>query len=429
VTSRRALLGLTGLAGLGGTAALAGCSSDPQVDPALGAPAAKDLQDSITYQIWDAAQEPAMQQIIDAFQEDYPGIEVSMSVAAYSSYFERLRIQATGGDLPDVFWINGPNVELYASHGLLQDLTDLEGYDPANYPENLVDIYTFEDTPYAIPKDFDTIGLWYNRELLHRAGVDEPQGSWSWEQYRDASEAVTTKLSADRIWGNPGGVETQAYVYPLALQAGGFIISEDARTSGYDDPGTIEAFSFLRGMIEDGIAPDVRYTTENPPQNLFSDGRAALMPSGNWQAAVLQDSPVKDQLDVAPVLHGKEEGNVIHGIGNAMSARSRHKPAASAFLAFLGSEKAGRIQGAAGAANPAFIGTNGTFLDALPDFDLEVFIDAADTAKPYPVSQNTSAWNQLEELLYPKIIGGPGTVEENAQDLADRMNGVLADES
>ncbi|PWH07501.1 sugar ABC transporter substrate-binding protein [Brachybacterium endophyticum] len=429
MTSRRALLGLGGLAGLSGAAALAGCSSDPQVDPALGEPATKDTRAAITYQIWDEAQAPAMQQIIDAFGEQYPGIDVTLTVTAYNSYFERLRIQATGDDLPDVFWMNGPNFELYASYGKLQDLTELEGFDPANYPENLVDLYTYEGARYAIPKDFDTIGLWYNRELLHRAGVDEPDGSWSWQQYRDASEQVTRKLAADRIWGNPGGVDTQAYVYPLALQAGGFIISKDGTTSGYDDPGTIEAFSFLRGMIEDGIAPDVRYTTENRPQDLFADGRAALLPSGTWQAAILQDSSVKKQLDVAPLLHGKQEGNVIHGIGNVMSARSAHKPAASAFLAFLGSKKAGRIQGAAGAANPAFIGANGAFLDALPDFDLSVFIDAAETAQPYPVSRNTSAWNQLEELLYPKVIGGPGAVEENAKDLADRMNGVLADES
>jgi multiple sugar transport system substrate-binding protein len=430
VTSRRTLLGAAGVAAAGGALALSGCSSGGGgVSSELGTMAARSAKDSISFQIWDAAQAPAMRQIIDAFHEDYPGIEVTMSIAAYASYFERLRIQAMGDDLPDVFWINGPNFELYASHGLLQDLGDLEGFDPENYPENLVELYTYGTTRYAIPKDFDTIGLWYNRELLHRAGVDAPDGSWSWEQYRDASEQVTRKLRSDRIWGNPGGVETQAYIYPLALQAGGFIISEDQSTSGYDDPGTLEAFEFLRGMIDDGIAPDVRYTTENPPQDLFSDGRAALMTSGNWQAAVLQDSVVKEQINAAPLLHGKQEGNVIHGIGYAMSAHSVHKPAASAFLSFLGSKKAARIQGAAGAANPAFIGTNDSFFDALPGFDLELFVDAAKSARPYPVSQNTSAWNQLEELLLPKIVGGPGDLAETARDLADRMNGVLADES
>ena len=426
MTTRRTFLGLAGAAG---TAALAGCSAEPEIDTALGPPAPPEAEDQITFGIWDKAQEPAMLQIIDAFNAHYPGISVSISTTAFGPYFERLRIQAQGDDLPDVFWINGPNFELYASHGMLQDLNELEGFDPANYPPNLVELYTYDGTPYAVPKDFDTIALWFNRDLLHRAGVDEPTGSWSWDEYRDASEAVTRALGGEQIWGNPGGVANQAMIYPLIMQAGGYVLSEDKARSGYGEPAAIEAFRFLDGMIRDGIAPDVRYTAENEPKDLFSGGRAALYLSGNWEAALLQDSPVREQLGVAPLIHGAEEANVIHGIGCAMSARSRHKPAASAFLAFLGSEEAHRIQAEAGAANPAFLGTNDAYVDAIPEFSLDVFVDAAETARAYPASQNTSAWLQLEELLFPKILGGDGRLEATAAELAERMDGVLADES
>jgi multiple sugar transport system substrate-binding protein len=426
VASRRSFLGLAGAVT---ATALAGCASEPEIDPAIGPPAEPGLKDEITFGIWDKAQEPAMLQIVDAFHEHYPDIGVTISTTAFGPYFERLRIQAQGDDLPDVFWINGPNFELYASYGMLQDLSELEGFDPENYPPNLVELYTHEGTSYAIPKDFDTIALWFNRDLLHRAGIDEPTGSWSWDEYREASGAVTRALGAEQIWGNAGGLANQALIYPLIMQAGGYVISEDKTASGYDSPEALEAFRFLDGMIRDGIAPDVRYTAENQPKDLFNNGRAALYPSGNWEAALLQDSPVRDQLGVAPMIHGAEEANVIHGIGVAMSARSRHKPAASAFLAFLGSEQAHRIQAEAGAANPAFIGTNEAYIEAIPEFSLDVFVEAAETARTYPASENTSAWLQLEELLYPKILGGDGQLESAAEELATRMNGVLADES
>lgn len=426
MTTRRALLGFAGLAG---ASALVGCSADPEIDPALGPPADQGLRDEITFGIWDKAQEPAMLEIIDAFNQQYPDITVSISTTAFGPYFERLRIQATGDDLPDVFWINGPNFELYASYGMLQDLSELEGFDTANYPPNMVELYSYQRTPYAIPKDFDTVALWYNRDLLQRAGVDEPTGSWSWDEYREASAVVTRALGGEQVWGNPGGVANQALIYPLILQAGGFVISEDRTTSGYDSPEALEAFRYLDGMIRDGIAPDVRYTTENPPKDLFNNGRCALYLSGNWEAALLQGSPAREHLGVAPMIHGAQEANVIHGIGCAMSSRSRHKPAASAFLAFLGSEEANRIQAAAGAANPAFIGTNDAYIEAIPEFSLDVFVDAAETALPYPASQNTNAWLQLEELLFPKILGGDAPLEDGARELADRMNGVLADES
>ena len=426
MASRRAFLGLAGAVT---ATALAGCAREPEIDQAIGPLAEPGLKDEITFGIWDKAQEPAMLQIVDAFHEHYPDIGVTISTTAFGPYFERLRIQAQGDDLPDVFWINGPNFELYASYGMLQDLSELEGFDPENYPPNLVELYTHEGAPYAIPKDFDTIALWFNRDLLHRAGLDEPTGSWSWDEYREASGAVTHALGAEQIWGNAGGLANQALIYPLIMQAGGYVISEDKTASGYDSPEALEAFRFLDGMIRDGIAPDVRYTAENQPKDLFNNGRAALYPSGNWEAALLQDSPVRDHLGVAPMIHGAEEANVIHGIGVAMSARSRHKPAASAFLAFLGSEQAHRIQAEAGAANPAFIGTNETYVEAIPEFSLDVFVDAAETARTYPASENTSAWLQLEELLYPKILGGDGQLESAAEELATRMDGVLADES
>ena len=426
MTSRRSFLGLAGAVT---ATALAGCAREPEIDPAIGPLAEPGLKDEITFGIWDKAQEPAMLQIVDAFHEHYPDIGVTISTTAFGPYFERLRIQAQGDDLPDVFWINGPNFELYASYGMLQDLSELEGFDPENYPPNLVELYTHEGAPYAIPKDFDTIALWFNRDLLHRAGLDEPTDSWSWDEYREASGAVTRALGAEQIWGNAGGLANQALIYPLIMQAGGYVISEDKTASGYDSPEALEAFRFLDGMIRDGIAPDVRYTAENQPKDLFNNGRAALYPSGNWEAALLQDSPVRDHLGVAPMIHGAEEANVIHGIGVAMSARSRHKPAASAFLAFLGSEQAHRIQAEAGAANPAFIGTNETYVEAIPEFSLDVFVDAAETARTYPASENTSAWLQLEELLYPKILGGDGQLESAAEELATRMDGVLADES
>src|SRR5699024_10821595 len=93
MTTRRALLGLAGLAG---ASALAGCSADPEIDPALGPPAEAGLKDEITFGIWDKAQEPAMLQIVEAFNQHYPDISVSISTTAFGPYFERLRIQATG---------------------------------------------------------------------------------------------------------------------------------------------------------------------------------------------------------------------------------------------------------------------------------------------------------------------------------------------
>ena len=425
MTTRRALLGLAGLAG---ASALVGCSADPEIDPALGPPADQGLKDEITFGIWDKAQEPAMLQIIEAFNQHYPDIAVSISTTAFGPYFERLRIQATGDDLPDVFWINGPNFELYASYGMLQDLTDLEGFDTANYPPNMVELYSYQGTPYAIPKDFDTIGLWYNTRLFDEAGVEHPSAEWTWEDFQLAAKTISDELGDQGVFGFAGGVTNQALMYPAIMQAGGEIISEDGTTSGYDSPGTIEAFTFARSLVEEEAHPSIAYLTDNKPSDVFNGGKSAMLWSGNWSAAVFKDSPVKESIRTAPLPQGSETANVIHGIGNAMAAEGKNKAAAAAFLAFVSGEAANIIQAEEGAANPAYEGTATAYVEALPEFDLQMFIDNAADARPYPVSKNTGAWLSLESDYFPRILNGELEVEAGLGELAEKMNQALADE-
>ncbi len=424
-TTRRSFLALT--AGAGTVLGLAACGGDSggggdipeEIDP--------NIEAEINYAMWDVAQRPAMEQIIAAFNEDHPNITVNIAVTPFKDYFTKLQTQATGGDLPDVFMMNGPNFQLYASEGMLQDVSELPDFDPANYPEAMNSLYTLDDVQYAVPKDFDTIGLWYNTRILEEAGVPIPDGSWTWNDFRGHLETIKEK-APDGIWPLAGTNANQGTVYPLVFQSGGEIISEDGTTSGYDSEASIKTFTFLSELQADGLAPDTGYQAENTPSSVFAGGRAAFFMSGNWSAAVLLDSDVKDEVSAGPLPYSDQEANVIHGIGNAMAADGKNKEAAAAFLSFLGSEKANIIQAEAGAANPAFIGTNDAYVRSAPDYNLQMFIDAAEAAHPYPVSKNTAAWLSLELDWYPQILDGHVPVEEGCASLAEDMNEALANE-
>jgi multiple sugar transport system substrate-binding protein len=414
---------------------LAACSSGGGAGGDAATAAPTDAQAKISYAIWDENQKPAIDQNIEDFNEIYPNIEVTVDLTPYQQYFTKLQTQGESGTLPDVFWMNGPNVQLYAANDLLEPidgLVDAGDLDPSKYPAALNELYTYDGTQYGVPKDFDTVALWYNKALFAQAGVDEPTDDWTWDDFRSAAATISTELADDGVYGvvtelNSAG---QSSYYDTILQAGGYMISEDGTTSGYDDPASIEGLQLWADLVADGSAPTLQQMSDTKPNVWFNSGKAAMFWSGNWSVAEMKDSPNKDDFATVRLPAGPEQrATVIHGVANVAAAQGENREAAGAFLAYLGSEEAQRTQAEMGVANPAYDGTQQAFVDSVPSFGIEVFLESADEMSfPYPISKNTAAWNALENELLPQAFSGDRPVEEVAAELAEAMNAELAKE-
>ncbi|GAA1128646.1 sugar ABC transporter substrate-binding protein [Arthrobacter flavus] len=424
---------LTALAA-GAALALSACGAEAEgggdgADVSL--PDDKDMAASISYGLWDDVQRPAMEELIAGFNEEYPNIDVSITTTPFAQYFTKLQTQAGGGELPDVFWLNGPNFQTYAAEGMIEPLSSLVeagAIDPANYPDAMNDLYSYEGTMYAVPKDYDTVALWYNEELFERAGVDVPTGNWTWEDFTSAAKTISTELEDEGVYGYAGGTSNQSLVYDAVLQAGGEIITEDGK-SGYDSPEALKAFEMLAGMVADGSSPSIETTAETQPTALFSSGQAAMIWDHNQRSNVFAESPDFESFNVVPLPKDERQATVIHGVGNAMAAEGENKEAAAAFLTYLGGEEAATLQAESGAANPAYVGTQDAYVNSIPEIDLQIFIDAADEyAFPYPVSRNSSAWLTEESTYFPRILSGELPVEEGLSQLAEAVNEHLANE-
>src|SRR5690625_7760395 len=59
----------------------------------LAMPEDTEISASLNYGIWDDVQAPAMEEIISAFNEEYPNIEVNITIAPFDQYFTRLQTQ------------------------------------------------------------------------------------------------------------------------------------------------------------------------------------------------------------------------------------------------------------------------------------------------------------------------------------------------
>lgn len=412
------------------TTALAACGSAAQDDATAGYAAPdEDLAASITYGVWDQNQVPAIEENIAAFNEVYPEIDVTVNVTPFAEYWTKLQTQASSDTLPDLFWMNGPNVGLYASNDMLEPITgaiDAGDVDPANYPEALVDLYTIDEVAYGVPKDFDTIGIWVNTALVEQAGVELPTDGWTWEEFQEAATEISDALADDGVYGAAGGMDGQTTYYNTIFQAGGTVVEDGA--SGYASPEAQEGLQFWTDLIESGGSPSIQQLTDTTADQWFTSGKLAMYWGGSWFRSALTDSEFFDDVAVLPLPSGQEQSTVIHGVANVVSATSQEKQAAQALQAFLAGQEAQQQQGDAGAIVPAFEGTQGSFTASMPDADLQVFLDAVDYSRPLPVSLNSAEWNALETELLPQAFSGERPVADVAADLAEQMDSALAEE-
>ena len=426
---RRTVLAGMALAGL----TAAGCSNG---GGGGGAGGDVDLSDtemtaSIEFAVWESDFD--WDSVIEGFNQKYPNITVQMTKSPFKDFFTRLQTQASGGNLPDAFMMNGPNFQLYASHDKLVSLksvVDEGGLDFANYPEAMGELYTYEDVPYGVPTSYDSIGLWFNQDLFEKAGVDLPTDEWAWEDLHDAAKEISDQLEGDGVYGFAGGAYNQELFYNLIFQAGGAVLNEDATKAEYSSSGSRKALQFLRDMVEDGSSPTIQTTADTSPDELFKSGKAAMVYGGSFRVAGYADSAVADAIQVVPLPTGEQRGVVLHGGAVVAHADSENRDAAAAFAVYTGTEEAQQIIGESGASIPAFQGTEQEYIAAHPEYDLAIFPESAEEyGFEYPVSANTQAWLEVESAMIPKILAGDLTVEDGTEQLDEKIDALLAEEA
>lgn len=410
-----------------------GCSSAPKKEEAQLAEAAPVKEEAtkekmkITFGIWDVIQEPGMNALVDKFNETNPDIEVEVQVTPWNEYWTKMEAAATGGALPDVFWMHTNEFLKYVSNDMLLDLTDLEGTNGyVDYPESLMQLASYEGKVYGVPKDFDTVALVYNKEIFDANQIPYPDETWDWNKLVEVAKQLTNKEKG--VYGFAAGLEDQQGFLPPIVQAGGYVLKEGR--SGYDDPKTLEGLQFYVDLAnKHGVSPTLAQLSDTNVDTMFQSGKVAMTFLGSWRmSSYVANEDIKEIFDVAPLPKGNQNGNVINGLSFAGSANTKYPEAVKTFLSFLASEEAQLLQAEMGTAISARNDAANLWVKTYPNNNVQVFLDMVEYAVPVSTSLTKSKWGEVEREMIKKMMVGEITVEEGAKVIADEMNKLLASE-
>jgi len=383
-------------------------------------------QVTLRFALWDSNQARGLQVMADEFTADNPDINIQIEVTGWTDYWTMLEAGATGGSLPDVFWMHSNEIYRYASNGMLLDLTDRinksDKVDLSKFPQGIVEIYNHEGKQYAVPKDFDTIGLWYNKKLFDEANLEYPNENWTWEDLYNAAKALTK----DGVYGFLAAFHNQEGYYNFVYQNGGTIITKDKK-SGYDDPKTIEALEYYVKFIREGLSPQIYGDAERA--EALQNGLVAMGLFGSWNlSGFTANEFISENFDVAVLPKNTARASIYNGLGYAIAHNTKYPEEAWRFVEYLGSREGQERQAELGVAISAYEGTAEKWISSNDKFNVKVFVDMVEYGVIRPYSKTTAVWeDKAYEALRPAFTGEI-SVEEAARNAARIMNESLATE-
>lgn len=368
---------------------------------------------TITFAFWDSNQEPGMKAIAEAYMAKHPNVTVETQVTPWGQYWTKLQAAAQGGAMPDVFWMHSNQFFTYASAGMLLDLSSLK-LDYTPYPSGITALYNYNGAQLAVPKDYDTIALAYNKEIFDNAGVAYPDKTWNWDTLRDTAKKLTNKEKG--IYGFAAPLDTQSGFYNLVYQNGGHIFEEGV--SGYNLPETQEAIQYYVNFQLDGSSPEQASFTDMDANSQFKAGKIAMQFLGSWCLSDYTNNEViKDKFDLCVLPEGKQRASVYNGLGYSGAYNTPNPEVVKDFIAFCGTEEANILQAKAKAAIPAYAGTEHYFTDNFTTLNVACYPEMITYGKQFAFSPNKALWEESERTILAEIYTGAKTVADACNEL------------
>ncbi|MDQ1169479.1 ABC-type glycerol-3-phosphate transport system substrate-binding protein [Microbacterium proteolyticum] len=266
---------------------------------------------TVEYWLWDNNQKAAYQQCADDFHAANPDVTVNITQYSWDDYWTKITNGFVSGTGPDVFTDHLSKYADFINNNQLVALDDVvakDGIDLSQYTDGLADLWVGQDGKrYGLPKDWDTIAIFYNQDLVSAGGYSAEQLAdlqWNPEDGGTYEEAIAhLTVDANGVRGDePGFDKTRVAVYGLGLdnQSGGGIgQTQWSMYSGstgweymdenpwgtkynYDDERFQSTIGWMADLIEKGYMPSVAEVTGGDSTQTFGAGKYAMITNGSW---------------------------------------------------------------------------------------------------------------------------------------------------
>lgn len=298
----------------------------------------------------------SLREAIHVFESQNPGVRIVPEPVSYAEKEPRYQAECAARRMPDVVKLHNFSLTMFFELGCAADLTPFIEREGPGF------LKTWYDTPIktlshkgrvmAMPGDFMSMVLIYNRELFRAAGLDPARPPQNWTEFLDYAKRLTRDTDGDgRVdqWGfsipAAKGPGLPLRVAPIVWSFGADFLTPDGRRSAMDTREFREAFTYIVELatVHRVVPPGATTFGPGDVRTQMAHRRVAMKVGSGWSYPIINAiSPglnAAETLEAAPVPVGRKKITAAWLSGWIMSPHTRHPDAAWKFAKFLSSKE------------------------------------------------------------------------------------------
>lgn len=231
---------------------------------------------------------PAM---VKQFNAAHKNIAVQNFTMQWAQYYQKVPASVSAGQGPDVGVLHGSDIATYASQRLVLPLDDTAhelGIKKSDFAPTVFNAVTYQGHFYGLPFSVTPLGLYYNKAVLQKAGLNPETPPRTQGDYMAAMEQLKRK-GVQGSWVDPF-VFTGVYQFESLLwQFGGSPYSADVTKATFNSDAGVAALTWMVDLVNKGYSP--RNVGQDADLIGMQNGKAAFNWNGIWVTTQLEGIP------------------------------------------------------------------------------------------------------------------------------------------
>ncbi len=279
-----------------------------------------------------------IEEAIAEYEALNPSVSINFIEQPSSGWLDKFLSVAQTGNAPDIFLAKGSWFGELAELNYTQSLTNyLSPIEEAKFLPAAINGLSYKNELWGLPLWFDSIFMFYNKDLFDSNGQSYPQENWTDVEFLEAAVNLTDR-SVNQIYGLAWAT-ISPYMWPAFQYGFGHGSLYQDGSIIVNDSSSVNAVDFIYDLKYTQRCVSYDDSSSSATQAFITD-KAAMIIYGGWYIPALNEFDMNYGIEILPIISSTNQRitPMVEIKGWGMSKDTQYSDTCYDIISFLTSE-------------------------------------------------------------------------------------------